>query len=199
MVDLHMLPDPQHSPACIGQCSVHAPVALDVPQQLWNPVLAIALWDLLVIWAPMPEASVDEHCQPASSEHDVRAHAHSIDSEQQVLPEPMPSVMECGPQADLGPRVGPPIGLADLRRSRISRLRVRHDVPASEVHRARLRSVVLLRFSRVVPGRCHGLRVYRPRRRMTRRLQVSERSSSSLLHVQAEYCRTFELELTEAQ
>lgn len=66
-----MLPDPDNCPAGVGQCLVGAAVASHVRVELLLPPGAVGLWHRAVLWAAMPEASVDEHGDLRPYEDDV--------------------------------------------------------------------------------------------------------------------------------
>lgn len=61
------------------QNGIGLPVALDVALQLRHPVVGVRFRNGRVLRASVPEAAVDEDCDPQPSEHDVGTSAHSGD------------------------------------------------------------------------------------------------------------------------
>jgi hypothetical protein len=152
LCDIHVLPDADHVPTVLHERSIHPTVALGVLGELRHPVVTVALGDLLMDRAAVPEAAVDEHGHLRSREDDVRSHTDASTPEQEILSEPKPAGMERRPHEELGLRVDAPIGLADLRRCRIARLWIRDDDAATQVDG----SPFWLRLGR----RCHRPPVY---------------------------------------
>ncbi len=70
-----MTPEPQHSPSVVFERPGLFSVPFRVAGQLRIPVANILTWLSAVFWAAVPEASVDEHGDATSREHDVRPYA----------------------------------------------------------------------------------------------------------------------------
>lgn len=66
-----MLPEPQYHPPCGFERGVCFAIALDVALKLRQPVLGVALRQCRMLWATMPEATVDEDSDPLAREDDV--------------------------------------------------------------------------------------------------------------------------------
>lgn len=136
LLDVDVLPDPDDGPLVVGEGLIDSAVTLDVGRKLRFPVVGVRPGDLLVFRAAVPEAAVHEDGDTPPGEHDVGPDAHRTDPQQVVLPVPVTAVVERRPEPNLGFRTGPSIRLPDLGGSFVPRLRVRHDPPTAEVHRA---------------------------------------------------------------
>jgi hypothetical protein len=73
-----VLPDPHDRPSGVRQRVVVAPVASDIPIELCLPVVAVGARSRAVLWAPVPEAAVDEHGHARTREDDVGATAKAL-------------------------------------------------------------------------------------------------------------------------
>lgn len=84
-----VLPDPHDGPPGLGERCIDPTVALDVRSELWHPVLEVRLRDVLVVWATVPEAAIDEDGDLPTREDDIGAHSDGPDPQEVVLAEPM--------------------------------------------------------------------------------------------------------------
>lgn len=102
-----MLPEPEDRPAMGSEEIIYFSISLDVPLQLGDPVLAVAGWGGGVLWAPVPETAIDEHCNAPPRKDDVGAAAAPERGEVHAVSSP------CGVQVsadlDLGDRVSPAV------------------------------------------------------------------------------------------
>lgn len=130
-----MLPDPDDGPPGVGEGLVDVAVALGVGRELRDPVAGVRLWDVLVVRASVPEASVDDVDLPPG-EDDVGPDAHRPGSQQVVLPVPVAPTVEGRPDPHLWLGPGPPVRLADLGGRIVRRLGVGDDPTPAEVDRA---------------------------------------------------------------
>jgi len=64
-----------------------------------------------MLWADMPEAAIDEHCDFAASKHNVRPHSRIGEADHEVFTKAIPQRMERRPQAYLRLSIRPPVGL----------------------------------------------------------------------------------------
>jgi len=66
-----VLPRPQDAPAGVCKRFVHGAVAGNVALELRTPVVGVGLRLSSVLWASVPEATVDEYGESRASKHDV--------------------------------------------------------------------------------------------------------------------------------
>lgn len=92
--ELGVFPDPEHHPAMLEKSSVDSAIAFDIGGELRNPIVAIALRDVLVVRTPVPEAAIDEHSNSPPGKDDVRSHPNQTDPHEVVLAEAMTPAME---------------------------------------------------------------------------------------------------------
>lgn len=71
-----VLPDTYNVPACLFQELIGFVIALTVLLDLVGPIVGVCLSDRVVIWASMPEASVEEDGNPGSRKNDVGSPAN---------------------------------------------------------------------------------------------------------------------------
>ena len=91
LFNILVLPDPQHPPPCRTQRGIRQPISLDVSIKLRLPPRGVRLWKGLMVRAPMPETSVDEHRQARRHEDDVGPRSWdavdtTVNPESQTLP-----------------------------------------------------------------------------------------------------------------
>ena len=100
-----MFPEAHHTPPLITERCRAANVTRYIPRELRTPIGDIDRWEPPVIWAAVPEASVDEHGDLRSCEDNVwpNSLAGEIDPHVDSIPE-APSVKD-GAQHTFGPRV----------------------------------------------------------------------------------------------
>ncbi len=75
---IRVFPEPKYRPPGRGQRHVGVEVAGAVDPHLSRPVLGVRLRGNVVSRATVPEAPVNEDCQPGPSEHQVCASSHSV-------------------------------------------------------------------------------------------------------------------------
>jgi len=156
-----VFPDAHDRPTGFAERVVHSTVPGDVGRELRHPVVPVALGHVLVVWAAVPEAAIDEHRHPPRGEHDIRVDPDITSPKEQVLSEPEATTVQARAQADLWLGAGPAVGLADLRRSGVRGLRVGHDLATTQVDRPSppaLRRIIASTPSAPVP--CHRASVY---------------------------------------
>ena len=71
-----VLPDTHNVPACLFQELVGFVIAPTVLLDLVGPIVGVCLGDRVVVWASMPEASVEEDGNSSSRENDVGSPAN---------------------------------------------------------------------------------------------------------------------------
>lgn len=90
-----MLPDPDNLPACIGQGSICRSVTFDIPAELRCPVPLVGRRLSAMYGANMPEATINEHSDFPSREHDVWPDLHRADLQAKVFAIAVPQPMQC--------------------------------------------------------------------------------------------------------
>jgi len=73
-----VLPESEHRPSRRAECGVHSFVARAVAGCLRSPEVSVALGYGVVLRAPVPKATVDEHRHPRAGEHQISAQASLI-------------------------------------------------------------------------------------------------------------------------
>jgi hypothetical protein len=63
-----VFPDAQHEPTGTHQATIRLFIAQPVLPYLVCPVLGVGLSDGVMSWAPMPEATIEEHHDPGARE-----------------------------------------------------------------------------------------------------------------------------------
>lgn len=82
-----MLPIAEYPPFRFCQFGIGLDVAFLVSPALFKPELGVARWCLVVRRAPVPEASIDEHCDFRAREDDVGSPAYVTDrSDRYAIP-----------------------------------------------------------------------------------------------------------------
>lgn len=74
-------PEPQHEPAELRELVAHVAIALDIPRQVFSPVILIGthLFAGMFLMPPrMPEIAIDEHGNLALRDGDVRLAGQSV-------------------------------------------------------------------------------------------------------------------------
>jgi len=75
-----MLPNAHHLPADRLQLVALRDVTSDVAIQLGTPIVGVGLRRDAVQWTAMPEAAINEYCDPLTGEHDIDANSLLADS-----------------------------------------------------------------------------------------------------------------------
>jgi hypothetical protein len=88
-----MLPDANNFPTARRQFGVVSAVATGVAFELRDPVCAVSVRQVPVLWAPVPEAAIDEHSNASAVKDDVRA-TGKLSDRPHVLPEPETSLVK---------------------------------------------------------------------------------------------------------
>lgn len=73
-----VLPDPQADPSGFSKLLIGFLITLSISPHLLRPELSIRGSDGVVLWAPVPEASVDEDCDPRPPEDEVGGTAQTL-------------------------------------------------------------------------------------------------------------------------
>lgn len=68
-----MLPEPQHGPTSLFEKRVNAAVSIPITSDLLLPPVRVRLGSCAVLWAPMPEAAVQEYDQSSAAPYYVSA------------------------------------------------------------------------------------------------------------------------------
>jgi len=76
-----VLPRPQDAPTGVGERLVYGEVAGNVALELRTPVVGVGLRLSSVLWASVPEATVDEYGESRASKDDVGSDDTVADSE----------------------------------------------------------------------------------------------------------------------
>lgn len=105
-----MFPHPDHAPTGLGQRLVVATVPSNVEVELRSPPLPVCRWEVPVLGACMPEASVDEYRDPPAREHDVGL-ASDPSHWSMINPEAKPAPMQLAAEGELGTSVAAAVGL----------------------------------------------------------------------------------------
>lgn len=122
-----MLPDTGYDPAHLPKPSISVAVPFCIAQDLGPPPLGVGLWPRGVMWASVPEASVNEHCESVAREDDV---ASSPQPWQRVIDTvPMTSPVESLTQGKLTGGVAPLRSTHPRPRFRVRRWRRRPSLP----------------------------------------------------------------------
>lgn len=108
LVRFFVLPDPDDCPTDLLQPRGRVPVPLEVRLQLGLPPCSVVRRPGPVLWAAMPEATIDEYGNLPSGEHDV-APAAGHAREGSVHQVSIPEAMEGAPQRDLRSGVASPL------------------------------------------------------------------------------------------
>jgi hypothetical protein len=93
-----VFPHPNDRPPFLSQRVVDSSIALDVPGELWAPVVVVRLGRAAVFGAAVPEAAVQEDSDASRAEDGVRPRANVASGYESVLPEPEPCVVQGGSQ-----------------------------------------------------------------------------------------------------
>lgn len=88
-----VLPDSDHVPTCCLERGVRRPIPFHVASELGCPVPLVSGRLASMLGADVPEASVYEHCDPASRKNQVRSHPSTGEIHAQVLSEPPTSAV----------------------------------------------------------------------------------------------------------
>ena len=84
-----VFPEPAHDPARRSEIAIVASVAFDVGPELRAPPFPVRLWSRGVLRARVPEATVQEHRDTLTAEHDVRAGSrHPRNRQVDAVPQP---------------------------------------------------------------------------------------------------------------
>src|ERR1044071_2549582 len=113
---IFMLPNADDLPASATQPGVYSPVTSNVSIELLLPIRPVALGLSSVLGTAVPEASIDQHCDPRAGEYDIRPRSHVLNNDQMIDPEPTPSTMKLSTNLNLGHGVLPTIRLHGSRR-----------------------------------------------------------------------------------
>lgn len=106
-----MFPETYYPPASGRQRGVGEAAALDVPAEFGRPVSLVRRGFSPVLWADMPEATVDEHSDLSGSEHDVRPDTHLFgQAEPKILAVAISHRVQRAAQCHLGFGVRAPVG-----------------------------------------------------------------------------------------
>lgn len=105
-----MLPETKDCPAGIAKSSTGVRVTLDVSRDLLTPIHRVRPGCDEALRAPVPEASVDEHCNPASGKDDVGAAAKVRAVRRVINAIPQPRGMQETAEADFRLRVATTVG-----------------------------------------------------------------------------------------
>ena len=109
-IDRLVLPDSYDKPSAFAQQLIGLPITPPITFDLRRPELRVCLRNRVMDWAPVPEASVDEHSYPRAREHDVGGSADLGYGPQRNTKTEAQSV-QLLTQANLRLRVAAPIGL----------------------------------------------------------------------------------------
>jgi|SRR5947209_1635597 len=87
--DILMLPNSEYRPSGLAEGRVRDGVALAVAGDFRAPVLPVSPRSREVLWTPMPEASVHEHRDARSREHEVSSPALGLErATRDAIPQP---------------------------------------------------------------------------------------------------------------
>lgn len=87
--DLLVFPYANHHPPCFVKQVLLESVAIHSVREFFAPKTLIRSWDLPVLGAGMPEATINEHGQLASGEGDVRPDKLAVvQPHSKILPKP---------------------------------------------------------------------------------------------------------------
>lgn len=103
-----MFPEAEHSPSGIAQKVVCLAIALDVPLQLRQPIVGVALGQARMLWTPVPEAAVDEDRNLPLREHNIRSASPPERSE--IYSVPHTRGVDSASHSGLRLRVAPAVG-----------------------------------------------------------------------------------------
>jgi len=98
----HVLEESKHLPASDLKELILLLVASHIFGQLRRPIAAIRLWNLTMIWAAVPKASVDEDGQFQTGEDNIWPNAATTKSERQILTESEAASLQLRAKCDLG-------------------------------------------------------------------------------------------------
>lgn len=112
-------------------------IAFDVPAELRDPVVLVALGRDVMVRAAVPEAAIDEDHDTSASEDDVRLDPNSVAADEQVLSEAQPSTVKLRPERLLRSGACATVATSDAARRFVLRLWVRHSEASSEGDRSR--------------------------------------------------------------
>lgn len=96
-----MLPESDDVPSCVAQVVVGLAIALEIASQFGFPPGGVVGGLCSVLGAGVPEATVDEHCDPSACEEDVSSPARQP-RQRRIDPEPPPAGMQEAAQGNLG-------------------------------------------------------------------------------------------------
>lgn len=128
-VDVFVLPNPNDEPADPSERRGGTGVSIAIGLNLVGPPVGVVLREREVRRAAVPEAAIDEDCDPARTEHDIGASSAgwvraTVDSE------PQPTPMELTSESDLRLRVPPALALEAGADVLVERLRDTQAPPA---------------------------------------------------------------------
>jgi hypothetical protein len=67
---------------------LRAPISVDIPRKLWQPVVDIATWRTIVLGATVEEATINKGGNSASREYNVGPNRGAAQDHPEVLAEP---------------------------------------------------------------------------------------------------------------
>jgi hypothetical protein len=125
---LFVLPCTDHTPPRLAKRRINRRITLSIPLDLRTPVRGVRAWRRVVIWAPMPEAAVDEHSYTRAGEKQVRG-PRQRGERSCGDPEPQPEPMRCAADRAFGSRIALAIPQHDRTHGRSGR-------PGGDLNRA---------------------------------------------------------------
>lgn len=95
-IDAVVLPYPDHCPAQFLKARVGVSISLSILLDLVGPKVTVRLADRMVLWAPMPEATIDEYCDLPSRKYEICTPSQAFDR-RPVNEVPKPPTMQLSP------------------------------------------------------------------------------------------------------
>jgi hypothetical protein len=135
ILDSHVLPKSHYRPTCGAHRYVDLMVPLDVASQLRLPVAHVDARRPAMLRAPVPEAPIDENCQPRSRKGYVHPHQTFARTYAVALAESHPACVQRSSEGDLRLRIGLPIAHHHRRGRTTARRGVRKPAHATQATR----------------------------------------------------------------